>query len=213
MLEGMSSDRNEPAPQPGDAAQAGDGPHPVGHPTQLLQRMAAGDAGAEEELYTIVYDVLHRLARKHMAGQQVAHTLQPTALVNEAWLRLAGGRPDGFRDRGQFLGFASRVMRSVLVDHARRRRADKRGGGAPKESLDLALAFYEESDVDLLDLEAALERLEAAEPELLRVVELRFFGGLTMEEAAEAMGVSLSTAERNWRLARVWLREQMAADG
>jgi RNA polymerase sigma-70 factor (ECF subfamily) len=177
--------------------------------TVFLQRMAAGDDGASEQLLPLVYDELHRLAGRHMAGQGGQHTLQATALVNEAWLRLGLDGGSSWSDRQHFLAFASRVMRSVLVDHARRRGRAKRGGDRERVPLELALESSAARGVDALDLGAALDELEASEPRLARVVELRFFGGLSMEEAARVMEVSLSTAERCWRLARVWLREAL----
>jgi RNA polymerase sigma factor (TIGR02999 family) len=180
--------------------------------TVFLQRMAAGDDGAGEQLLPLVYDELHRLAGRHMAGQGGAHTLQATALVNEAWMRLGLDGGAAWSDRQHFLAFASRVMRSVLVDHARRRGRAKRGGDRERVPLEIALEQSAARGVDALDLGSALDELEATEPRLARVVELRFFGGLSMEETARVLDVSLSTAERSWRLARVWLREALQGD-
>lgn len=180
--------------------------------TSLLRDVAGGDDAARSELLSLLYDELHRLARRHMAGQSAAHTLQPTALVHEAWVRLAGADANDFRDRRHFLAFASRAMRSVLVDHARARRGPKRGGDRQRVPLDATLATYEERGHDVLAVDEALARLEADEPDLAALVELRFFGGLAMNEAAEVLDVSLSTVERRWRLARVWLREALATD-
>ncbi len=180
--------------------------------TALLRRVGSGEAEAEQALYALLWGELRRIASVHLGRRDAGHTLQPTALVNEAWLRLAP--PDGsdWRDREHFLSFASRVMRSVLVDHARRRLAEKRGGGAAPVPLDEAsdlIVGGGERPVDLLALDDALSRLDADDPALARIVDLRFFGGLSMEEAARVEGVSLSTAERRWRLARIWLRERL----
>ncbi|MFG0317638.1 MAG: ECF-type sigma factor [Planctomycetota bacterium JB042] len=180
--------------------------------TALLRRIGSGEAEAEQALYALLWGELHRIASAHLGRHDGGHTLQPTALVNEAWLRLAP--PDGadWRDREHFLSFASRVMRSVLVDHARRRLAEKRGGAAGAVPLDEAsdvTVDAGERPVDLLALDDALSRLDADDPALARIVDLRFFGGLSMEEAARVQGVSLSTAERRWRLARIWLRERL----
>ncbi|RKY17952.1 MAG: RNA polymerase subunit sigma [Planctomycetota bacterium] len=184
--------------------------------TVFLQRMAAGDAAAGAQLLPLVYDELHRLAGRHMAGQGAQHTLQATALVNEAWVRLGLDGGASWNDKTHFMAFASKVMRSVLVDHARRRGRVKRGGDRARVPLEIALdSLLDQSaavGLDALDLGLALDELQADEPRLAQVVELRFFGGLSMEQAAEVMQVSLSTAERSWRLARVWLREALTGD-
>jgi len=176
--------------------------------TVFLQRLAAGDQEAEARLLPLVYDELHRLAGRHMAKQGGAHTLQATALVNEAWLRL-GLEGASFGDRRQFMAFASKVMRSVLIDHARRRGSAKRGGDRERVPMEVALEESAASGIDALDLATALEALQHEEPRLAQIVELRFFGGLSMDECASVMEVSLSTAERSWRLARIWLREAL----
>lgn len=198
------------APHPADPIPYARGMDPDGETSRLLRRVADGEAGAEPQLFARIYGELHALARIHMERQSAAHTLQPTALVHEAWLRLIGREPSEFNDREHFLSFASRAMRSVLVDHARRRTRDKRGGGHGRVPLDVVLDALQEERVEVLELHDALERLGAQEPDLERVVELRFFGGLTMEEAARTMEVSLSTAERSWRLARMWLKSALA---
>ncbi len=176
--------------------------------TGLLQRVVEGDRTAEDELYSLVYAELHRIARAQMDRQSEAHTLQPTALVHEAWMRLLP-REVAWNDREHFLSFASRVMRTVLVDHARKRLAERRGGGRERVSLDVALDRHEKRGVGVLELDGAMEELFAEDAALARIVELRFFGGLSMEECARAEGVSLSTAERRWRLARMWLRTEL----
>ena len=182
---------------------------PVPDATELLQRVGEGRHDAEAPLLSLLYGELHGLARRHMRGQSSAHTLQPTALLHEAWVRLVGDAVGPFENRQHFLAFASRAMRNVLVDHARARKAQKRGGDRERVPLDDAVASYEAQGFDVLELEAALTRLAEQEPELVRLVELRFFGGLEMREAAEVLGVSLSTAERRWRMARMWLRSAL----
>lgn len=174
--------------------------------TLLLQRLSDGDESAAAELLPLVHDELHRLARHHMAGERAEHTLQPTALVHEAWMRLVGGQGTEWEGRQHFLRVASRAMRNVLVDHARARRAERRGGDRGREPFDAAVELYEEGGVDLVALSDALEQLEGVDPELLRIVEMRFFGGLQNREVAEALGTSLRSVERGWATARAWLR-------
>lgn len=185
---------------------------PGSEATVFLQRMVAGDPAAQAQLLPLVYDELHRLAGRHMASQSPRHTLQATALLNEAWMRLGLARDATWNDRRHFLALASKVMRSVLVDHARRRGRAKRGGDRERVPLEIALEQSAARGVEALDLGLALDELQRDEPRLAQVVELRFFGGLSMEEAARVMEVSLSTAERCWRLARVWLREALQDD-
>jgi RNA polymerase sigma factor (TIGR02999 family) len=183
------------------------------HTTRLLRRMAGGDAQAESELLPLVYSQLHELARALMAGERRHHTLQPTALVHEAWLRMRGGEEPTASDRAQFIGVAAKAMRRVLIDHARRRNAEKRNGGLAKEPLDAAIDLYTENGPDLLDLDQALQRLEALDPQLVRIIELRFFGGGTNDEAAVALGVSTRTVERGWKTAQAWLRAEIGEQG
>jgi RNA polymerase sigma factor (TIGR02999 family) len=180
--------------------------------TELLRQASDGDEGASAELLAFVHDELARLARIHMDRERGDHTLQPTALVNEAWIRLIDRDRAGWRDREHFLSAASRAMRNILVDHARRRRAEKRGGGDVRLPLDAVVELYEERAVDLELLSDALDALHEDDPRLGRVVELRFFGGLTVEETARVMGVSPSTVERSWRMARAWLRDEIAEE-
>jgi RNA polymerase sigma-70 factor, ECF subfamily len=161
------------------------------------------------------YDELRRLATGYLSRERRAHTLQPTALVHEALARLMAGRGAGAlagMDRGEYVAAVARAMRLVLVDHARRRGAQKRGGARHRVPLDDSLALYEESASDLLALDEALERLAALDPELARMVELRFFGGLTEEETAREMGVSSRTVTRAWRFARVWLARELGEE-
>ncbi|MHC5211233.1 MAG: ECF-type sigma factor [Planctomycetota bacterium] len=157
-----------------------------------------------------VYAALHEIAEREFRREPAGHTLQPTALVNEAWLRVAD-RPGGYESRSHFLGVAAKAMRHVLVDHARRRRAAKRGGDA--ERVTLLTGDGGEADaptLDVLDLDEALARLERTDERLACVVELKFFAGLTIEEVAEALGVSHMTVSTDWRRARVWLARELA---
>jgi RNA polymerase sigma factor (TIGR02999 family) len=177
--------------------------------TLLLARMNAGDSGAAEDLLRGLYGELRRIAEHHMSDQRDSHTLQATALVNEAVLRLFRGTDVQWESRAHFLRTAATAMRHVLVDHARAKRAGKRGGGAGALPLDEALDFFEESTPDLLALDEALEELGQMDEKLLRIVELRFFGGLTAAEAGEVLGVTSRTVERGWATARTWLRQKL----
>jgi RNA polymerase sigma factor (TIGR02999 family) len=174
--------------------------------TTLLERWGRGDAEAFRGLLPLVYEELRRLAAHHLRRERPGHTLQPTALVHEAFLRLSGLREMQLRNRAHFYGAAAQVMRRVLVDHARRHRAIKRGGG---EVVAVELADSVQAPVDLaLDFEAldeALDALERIAPEKARVVELRFFGGLSVEETAEYLSLSPATVKRYWSFARAWL--------
>ena len=187
-------------------------PTEVGLATQLLRKVSAGDSHAKDELYDVLYRELHRVAEAHMGKQHAAHTLQATALVNEAWLRIAKLSEWSARDRDHFLSIASRAMRSVLVDHARRRKTQKRGAELERIPLDAAVDRYEAQVGDLIGLDDALEHLEKEDATAARIVEMRFFGGLSMEEVAEALGVSLSTTERKWRLARMRLKAELEGE-
>jgi len=153
----------------------------------------------------VVYEELHRLASHYLTREASGHTLQPTALVNEAYLRLVDQRQVDWRNRAQFLGVAASLMRRILVNHARDRAAQKRGGGAQQVSLSLLESPSGRPDVDLIALEDALERLAARDGRKSRVVELKFFGGLTTEEIAEVLQISVATVEREWSFARAWL--------
>jgi len=179
--------------------------------TLLLGRIESGDRAAGEELLGLVYGELRDLARTYMANERAGHTLEPTALVHEAWLRLMGAEAPGpgWADRAHFVGVAALAMRRVLVDHARRRAAEKRGGAARREPLDLLVETFESRGADLVALGEALERLEALDPELARIVERRFFAGATNAEVALDLGVSERTVERGWSTARAWLRAEL----
>lgn len=177
--------------------------------TRLL-RASRGDAVGDQRLLALVYAELRRIASGLIARERAGHTLSPTALVHEAWLRLAGGAPAQAADRRQFLAIAAHRMRQVLVDHARRRDAEKRGGAeAERITLsalaDAGAAEGADEGVDVLALEAAMAELEAADPRKARVVELRYFAGLEMGEIAEVLGVSRATAHRDWDVARAFL--------
>lgn len=184
--------------------------------TILLRRLEAGEEAAADELLPLVYERLHELARGYMQDERREHTLQPTALVHEAWLRLERA-PESWLtdpttvDRNLFFGVAARAMRRILVDHARRRRASKREGQAARVPLDDALENVEGPAGDLVALDEALERLADRDAELSRLVELRFFGGLSVREVAEVLKVSHRRVERGWSTARLWLRRELSS--
>lgn len=177
--------------------------------TRLLASLRAGDSSAYDQLLPVLYAELRAIAERHMQREHPEHTLQPTALVHEAFLRLTGGTPVAFADRAHFLRTASGAMRRVLVDHARARNAAKRMG-ALSVTLDEALVGSgDEKSIDILVLDDALTRLAAAEPRWARVVELRFFAGLEVPEVAEVLGTSTATVKRDWRFARAWLAREL----
>ena len=178
--------------------------------TMLLQAWSRGDKAAFDALVPLVHAELRRLARRYMRQERTGHTLQPTALVNEAYLRLIDLKQMQWQHRAHFLAMASRMMRRILVDSSRARRYQKRGGGAPKVSLDEALMVSSESARDLVALDDALNGLAAVDPRKGQVVEMRFFGGLTVDETAEALHVSVDTVTREWRLAKVWLLRELS---
>ena len=184
--------------------------------TQLLRAWSGGSEAALSELVPMVEVELRRLASAYMARERKGHTLQITALVNEAFMRLIDTRNVSWQDRAHFLGIAARLMRRVLVDHARTRGYQKRGGDLQRVSLDEAMAVSPDPDFNLLALDRALDRLAASDPRKARVIEMRFFGGLTVEETAEALQVSADTVKRDWRLAKLWLLRDLGeadADG
>jgi RNA polymerase sigma-70 factor (ECF subfamily) len=176
-----------------------------GAATQLLLAWSAGDREALDQMLPLVYDELHRLAVHYLSRERPDHTLQPTALVNEAYLRLVNQRDVDWRNRAQFLGVAAGMMRRILVNHARDRVAAKRGGEREQVSLSLVEVPSGGPDIDLIALEDALARFAALDERKAKVVELRFFGGLTMDEVSEVLEISRATAEREWAFARAWL--------
>lgn len=173
--------------------------------TQILERLASGDHAAAEELLPLVYTQLRNLADYHFRGQPSDHTLQPTALVHEAYLRVVGRADERWNGRAHFFAVASTAMRQILINHARGRAAARRGGGRKKVTLNEGLLPAPHSDVDLLALNDALTELSALSERMGRIVELRFFGGLTVKEVAEVLEVSKRTVEGDWELARAWL--------
>lgn len=173
--------------------------------TELLEAWHDGEPGAGDRLLPLVYPDLRHLAARFMARERRDHTLEPTALVHEAYLRLAGGRQPRWRDRLHFFAVASRTMRRVLVDHARARRTAKRGAGALRVPLEAAEGAVRDRSDDLLALDRALDELAALDPRKGRVIELRYFGGLTVEETAAVLGVSAPTVALDGRMARAWL--------
>ena len=185
---------------------------PPGEVTQLLRAWSDGEKGALERLIPLVEVELRRLARMYMARERRGHTLQPTALVNEAFVQLTGAQRLRWQDRAHFLGISARLMRRVLVDHARSRGYRKRGGGAQPVALNEGLVATPEPGVDVVALDRALERLAAVDPRKSRVVELRFFGGLSVQETAEVLHVSRDTVKRDWRLAKLWLLRDLGGD-
>ena len=176
--------------------------------SQLLADWAAQDPGALDRLVPLVYDELRRLAHYHMNRERAGHALQTTALVNEVYLRLAGIKGLQWRDRAHFFAMAGTLMRRVLVDYARQRNRGKRGGGVSVTSLD-GHAVAPAPSVDIEALDEALDRLASADPQQSRIVELRFFGGLSIEETAEALGISPATVKRDWTTAKAWLHHEL----
>ena len=180
--------------------------------TALLLKWQGGDEAALERLVPLVYQELHRIARGCMAGERVGHSLQATALVNEAYLRLIDAKDVAWQDRAHFLAVAARAMRRILVDHARARQAGKRGGHEARVTFDEALAVTNEVSRDFGTLDDALRALAAFDERKSRVVELRFFGGLSVKETAAVLGVSAATVMGDWKLAKAWLQREMRGD-
>lgn len=184
----------------------------TGNITQLLVKWSDGDQSALDQLMPMVYDELRQLARSYLRRRGDQHSLQPTALVNEAYLRLVNQRQVNWQNRAQFFGLAAKLMRDLLVDHVRNRRAAKRGGGEYHLSLTVADQNPGQtgSEIDLIALDEALTRLAALSSQQSKIVEMRFFGGLTIPETAEALGISHATVEREWSAARAWLYSQLS---
>jgi len=177
--------------------------------TALLSEWGRGNAHAFNELLPLIYGELRRIAARHLRQERVGHTLQPTALVHEVYLRLVDQRHVDWKDRAHFFGAAAQVMRRILIDHARRHRAGKRGDGLPCVPLDQALELAVCDGISVLALDHALDRLARFDEDLARIVELRAFGGLTIEEAACVLNVSPTTAKREWRTAKAWLTREL----
>ena len=173
--------------------------------TRMLADYRKGDKNALEELLPAVYDHLHRLAQNYMRREKSSHTLQPTALVNEAFVRIVAGAEVDWKDRAHFFAIAASVMRRILVDHAKAKRAAKRGGGGVHVAFDEAIHHVDAESTDVLELDGALEQLAAVEPRWAKVVEMRYFAGLEIEAIAEALGVSPATVKRDWTAAKLWL--------
>jgi RNA polymerase sigma factor (TIGR02999 family) len=177
--------------------------------TQLLRAWSEGDETALNELVPLVERELHRLARAYMRRERKGHTLQATALVNEVFLRFAHPANPRWQDRAHFIGIAARLMRQVLVDHARSRGYRKRGGGGQRVPLDKALLITPAPNLDVLAVDRALEAFAKIDPRKSQVVELRFFGGLSVEETADVLGISVETVKRDWRVAKLWLSREL----
>ena len=181
--------------------------------TQLLIAWSNGDRAAQEQLITLVYDELHRLARRYMRRERPGHTLQTSALVNEAYLRLVGAKNIHWENRAHFFAVSAQVMRRILVDFARAKRDLKRGGGARQVTLDDGVMAVPAPRVDLLALDEALTRLAALHPRQSEIVEMRYFGGLSEDEIAGVLKISVRTVQQDWRLARLWLYRELNDGG
>jgi len=192
----------------------GDTPKPLAPPpgdvTRLLAAWGRGDTKALEELIPLVYDELHRLAQRYMNQEPPGHTLQTTALVNEAYLRLIDQPEVAWQDRAHFFAVAARIMRHLLIDRARGRKYAKRGGGAYQVALDEAANFSQERAAEFVALDEALQALAEIDPRKSQIVELRYFGGLSIEETAEVLKLSPMTVKRDWKLAKAWLHRELS---
>lgn len=180
--------------------------------TDLLLKWSGGDSDALEQLVPLVYPELRRIARRYMSKERSQHTLQTSALINEAYLRLVNQQAVGWHDRAHFFAVASRVMRRILIDHARRQAFDKRGGGVKHIALDDTDISIEDRAAEFVALDEALKSLSRIDPRKSRIVELRFFGGLTVDETAEVMELSAITIKREWRSAKAWLYREIAGE-
>jgi len=187
----------------------------VSHPqvSELLVRWRGGDPAALEQLVPLVYDELRRLARSHLRREAPGQSMQSAALVHEAYLRLVGKAPPDWHNRSHFFGFAAHLMREILVDRARRKRASKRGTGLADLSLDETIGLPHQKNVDIIRLDDALTELARLDERQCKIVELRFFAGLSLEETSVALGISEATVSREWTTARVWLRHEIAGPG
>lgn len=177
--------------------------------TVLLKQISGGDEAAPERLLPLVYDDLRRLARSYFANEKTDHTLQATALVHEAYIRLVNWENVSWQNRAHFFAVAAEVMRKILIDHARRKNAQKRAGGGQKILLDEAVSFSKNKELDLVKLDEALETLEKLDKRQARIVELRFFGGLSIEETAYVLKISETTVKREWTFAKAWFQREL----
>jgi RNA polymerase sigma factor (TIGR02999 family) len=180
--------------------------------TQLLVEGSKGNREALDQLLPIVYEELRRQAARYLRRERAGHTLQTTALIHEAYIRLIDQRSVQWQNRAQFFGVAAQLMRRILVDHARTRKRAKRGGSNLRVSLDQAMAVTKDPDLDLIALDEALQRLAEIDAQQSRVVELRFFSGLSVEETAEVLGISPATVKRDWSVAKAWLHREITGD-
>jgi RNA polymerase sigma factor (TIGR02999 family) len=185
---------------------------PAAQITQLLASMKDGDPSAAEKLMPLVYDEFRALAARHLRRERSNHTLQPTALVHEAYLRLIDQTRVDWKGRTHFFAVGAQAIRRILVDHARNRNRQKRGGGAGKVTLDEAVALAPQRQEEILALDEAMEKLAKLDPRQAQVVEMRFFGGLSVEEVATVLGVSKRTVEGDWTMARAWLMRELSRD-
>ncbi len=179
--------------------------------TGILEALARGERASADDLLPLVYQELRKLAAHQMAGQAPGHTLQPTALVHEAWLRLAGSEPGRFAGRAHFFAAAAEAMRHILIDSARRKHAARNGGGQVRVDLEAVEIASPADDDELLAVHEHLDRLAAEDPQKAELTKLHYFAGMTFEEAAEVLGISVATAKRHWAYARAWLYEEMQA--
>jgi RNA polymerase sigma factor (TIGR02999 family) len=180
--------------------------------TRVLSELSDGQETAPERLMPLVYDELRKLAQGYLLGEQSDHTLQATALVHEAYMRLVDWKNVSWQNRAHFFALAAQVMRRILVDHAREKQAQKRGGGLTKIALEEAVSFPQQREFDLVALDDALEALAELDPAQSKIVELRFFGGLTIDETAEAMRISPATVKREWKMAKAWLHKRIVRE-
>lgn len=178
--------------------------------SKLLDDWGKGNEDAREALIPLVYDELRRIARRRLRAERPDHTLESAALVHEAYFRLLEAEAPSWHDRAHFFGVAAQIMRHILVDHARHRRAAKRGGGGPRLTLDTKIALMPKKEVDLLALDDALNKLASLDPQQSRMIEMKFFGGLSIEETATVLDISPATVKREWATARAWLQREMS---
>ena len=180
-----------------------------GDVTRLLADLGAGKKGADNELMTLVYGELHALAMHYMRKERPGHTLQTTALVHEAYLRLGGEKDLPWESKAHFLRVAARAMRRILIDHARRKQTERRGGEKCRKALEESAVFGDSPPPDLIAIDNALKKISEVDPQVSQVVEMRFFGGLTVEETARVLRISARTVKREWRVAKAWLKKQV----